>query len=27
MIADILARRVEKDLKKPAYWLDSLIKA
>ena len=27
MIADVLARRVEKDLKKPAYWLDSLIKA
>ena len=27
MIADVLARRVERDLKKPAYWLDSLIKA
>lgn len=26
MIADILARRIEKDLKKPKYWLDSLIK-
>ena len=27
MIADVLARRIEKDLKKPKYWLDSLIKA
>lgn len=27
MIADVLARRIEKDLKKPTYWLDSSIKA
>ena len=27
MIADVLARRIEKDLKKPKYWLDSLFKA
>ena len=27
MIANVLARRIEKDLKKPKYWLDNLIKA